>query len=135
MLGAWAALGLSSGIEPRLVVVAYLLDMLPFVPDIRRVQLVRFPRHFIEPTEGLQQAGPLDRVSVRSNTVLAAAWRRDREPFERFYCGVPLVASDGHRLGTMCVGGRQPRSMEAHMVRFAANHVPIVHFRAVVQTD
>ena len=43
--------------------------------------------------------------------------RRDREPFERFYCGVPLVASDGHRLGTMCVGGRQPRNMEGHMVR------------------
>ena len=42
---------------------------------------------------------------------------RDREPFERFYCGVPLVASDGHRLGTMCVGGREPRSMEGHMVR------------------
>jgi len=48
---------------------------------------------------------------------LSARRRRDREPFERFYCGVPLVASDGHRLGTMCVGGRQPRDMESHMVR------------------
>ena len=30
---------------------------------------------------------------------------------------MPLVASDGHRLGTMCVGGKQPRDMEGHMVR------------------
>ena len=42
---------------------------------------------------------------------------RRRQEFERFYCGAPLVAADGHRLGCLCVGGKQPRQLEGHMVR------------------
>ena len=45
------------------------------------------------------------------------ALRRTRDPFERFYCGVPLVASNGQRLGTMCVGAKQPKQLEGHQAR------------------
>lgn len=35
---------------------------------------------------------------------------------ERFYCSAPLVAANGHRLGTMCIGGERARKMDAHQV-------------------
>lgn len=42
---------------------------------------------------------------------------RVRGGFERFYCGAPLVAANGHRLGTMCLGGSQPKTMDAEQVQ------------------
>eukprot|EP00891_Asterochloris_glomerata_P004428 jgi/Astpho2/4428/Aster-00044 len=35
------------------------------------------------------------------------------EPHVRFYCGTPLVASNGHRLGTLCFVDTKPRRMDA----------------------
>ena len=43
-----------------------------------------------------------------------------RWPFERFYCGCPLVTTNGFRVGTLCLGGDSPRKMTAHEVRAAA---------------
>jgi two-component system NtrC family sensor kinase len=45
-------------------------------------------------------------------------------PFIRFYAGIPLRSSSGHKLGTLCAICLEPRHMEARevdlMVRFAA---------------
>lgn len=41
---------------------------------------------------------------------------RERGGFERFYAGAPLVAANGHRLGTLCLGGSQPKEIDAHEV-------------------
>lgn len=30
----------------------------------------------------------------------------------RFYCGAPLVASNGHRLGTLCFADVKPRKFD-----------------------
>ncbi len=43
----------------------------------------------------------------------------ERWPFERFYCGCPLVTTNGFRVGTLCLGGDTPRKMSAHEVRTA----------------
>jgi GAF domain-containing protein len=31
----------------------------------------------------------------------------------RFYCGTPLVASNGHRLGTLCFADPEPHDFDA----------------------
>ncbi len=46
-----------------------------------------------------------------------------RGGFERFYCGAPLVAANGHRLGTMCLGGSQPKTMDAEQVQLLPKRV------------
>lgn len=40
---------------------------------------------------------------------------------ERFYCSAPLVAANGHRLGTMCIGGERARKMDAHQLNILCN--------------
>lgn len=39
----------------------------------------------------------------------------------RFYVGCPLVAADGHRLGTLCIVGREPRSFDTTRGTVLAN--------------
>jgi hypothetical protein len=39
---------------------------------------------------------------------------------ERFYCSA-LVAANGHRLGTMCIGGERARKMDAHQLNILCN--------------
>ena len=39
----------------------------------------------------------------------------------RFYCGTPLVGSNGHRLGTLCFVDSKPRKMEAHNCLILSN--------------
>ena len=34
----------------------------------------------------------------------------------RFYAAAPLVATSGHRMGTLCLGDAQPRTMSAEEV-------------------
>ena len=44
----------------------------------------------------------------------------------RFYAGAPLVTSSGHALGTVCVLGDQPRTIDAEQIeklRFLAQQV------------
>eukprot|EP00884_Botryococcus_braunii_P023575 jgi/Botrbrau1/9901/Bobra.0012s0004.1 len=41
--------------------------------------------------------------------------------FERSYCGAPMVSSDGHRIGTFCVGGKTPRKFGQTEVQMLAN--------------
>ena len=36
-----------------------------------------------------------------------------KPPHVRFYCGAPLVASNGHRLGTLCFADVKPRVWDA----------------------
>ena len=39
----------------------------------------------------------------------------------RFYCGTPLIGSNGHRLGTLCFVDSKPRKMEAHQCMILNN--------------
>jgi GAF domain-containing protein len=43
------------------------------------------------------------------------------EPRIRFFVGAPLVASNGHRLGTLCYLGPQPRVTTAEEAMILAN--------------
>lgn len=53
---------------------------------------------------------------VEPSSYLFCTTCRVRGGFDRFYCGAPLVASNGHRLGTMCLGNSQPKTLTAHQV-------------------
>lgn len=39
----------------------------------------------------------------------------------RFYCGTPLVASNGHRLGTLCFADNEPHSFDAERCNILNN--------------
>ena len=43
------------------------------------------------------------------------------EPHVRFYCGTPLVGSNGHRLGTLCFTDESPRKMDAQNCMILSN--------------
>lgn len=42
-------------------------------------------------------------------------------PGVRFYCGVPLIASNGHRLGTLCTVDVKPRRFDAYSAHIMGN--------------
>ena len=39
----------------------------------------------------------------------------------RFYVGAPLIASNGHRLGMMCVYDTKPRKVDANIAQIVCN--------------
>ena len=49
------------------------------------------------------------------------------EPRIRFFVGAPLVASNGHRLGTLCYLGPQPRVTTAEEAMILANMAGATH--------
>jgi CheY-like chemotaxis protein len=55
------------------------------------------------------------------------------EPFVRFYAGMPLVTSDGHAIGSLCVGDRISRVLTARqrvaLEKFAAYIVSVLELR------
>ncbi|MEW5300051.1 MAG: hypothetical protein WDW36_003011 [Sanguina aurantia] len=44
----------------------------------------------------------------------------------RFYCGAPLVASNGHRLGTLCIADQKPRAFDASSCQILNNMAELV---------
>ncbi len=48
------------------------------------------------------------------------------DPFIRFYAGVPLKSADGHKVGTLCVADRQPRSMSDTSLELLAELAALV---------
>lgn len=44
----------------------------------------------------------------------------------RFYAGTPLVASDGHRLGTLCFADAAPRRFDAERCTILNNMAELV---------
>ena len=43
------------------------------------------------------------------------------DPPVRFYCGTPLVASNGHRLGTLCFADHEPHTFDAERCNILNN--------------
>lgn len=60
---------------------------------------------------------PVAKHSFKSHPLVA------QPPHLRFYAGVPLVTSDGCRLGTLCVLDYRPRAFSAECVSVLANLV------------
>ena len=56
------------------------------------------------------------------------------EPRIRFFVGAPLVASNGHRLGTLCYLGPQPRVTTAEEAMILANMAGATHEEAVAKS-
>lgn len=46
--------------------------------------------------------------------------------FTGFYCGAPLVAANGHRLGTLCLGHSKPGTITAQQVNILCNMTEMV---------
>lgn len=42
-------------------------------------------------------------------------------PPVRFYCGTPLIASNGHRLGTLCFADQKPHPFDAERCNILNN--------------
>ena len=63
------------------------------------------------------QAPAHSRVLTLKNHAFARSFRHNPfvngDPPVRFYCGTPLVASNGHRLGTLCFADPQPHAFDA----------------------
>ena len=43
------------------------------------------------------------------------------DPPVRFYCGTPLIASNGHRLGTLCFADHEPHTFDAERCNILNN--------------
>ncbi len=60
-------------------------------------------------------------------TLCVAAPRFKHNPFVngdppvRFYCGTPLIASNGHRLGTLCFADNEPHEFDAERCNILNN--------------
>ncbi|KAL0020911.1 hypothetical protein WJX77_010024 [Trebouxia sp. C0004] len=48
------------------------------------------------------------------------------DPFIRFYAGAPLVTTQGHRLGSLCIIDRQQRHFDAENCRLLCNFAEVV---------
>ncbi|KAK9826029.1 hypothetical protein WJX74_006733 [Apatococcus lobatus] len=48
------------------------------------------------------------------------------EPFIRFYAGAPLIASDGHALGTLCGMDFEPRHLDGHLLEILSSLAELV---------
>ena len=70
-------------------------------------------------------------IRFRDNPLVAG------DPFIRFYAGAPLIASDGHALGTLCVIDRAPRRFDDHdcarLADLAATVAVLIEKRFAVQ--
>ena len=51
-------------------------------------------------------------VGLKNSTLLPLS-QVTKPPHIRFYCGAPLIASNGHRLGTLCFTDVKPRAWDA----------------------
>ncbi|CAL5218358.1 g20 [Coccomyxa viridis] len=49
-----------------------------------------------------------------------------KEPHLRFYCSAPLVASNGHRIGTICVVDKKPQHMDLDRAAILCNIAELV---------
>lgn len=88
--------------------------------------------------------------TIRKDDVLAVEDAREDDRFEdnplvtdapglRCYLGAPLIMSDGHRIGSMCILGTEPRSFtetEKRMIQsFAALVTSQIELRQIASTD
>ena len=48
------------------------------------------------------------------------------EPHIRFYAGAPLVSSTGHRLGSLCIIDRKPRTLDAESCNVLCNFAEVI---------
>ncbi|KAK9918541.1 hypothetical protein WJX75_004858 [Coccomyxa subellipsoidea] len=53
-------------------------------------------------------------------------WVVKEPPFMRFYAAAPLLASTGHRLGTLCLWDQKPRSFDSERVAMLCNFSELV---------
>ncbi|KAL3138629.1 hypothetical protein ABBQ32_006391 [Trebouxia sp. C0010 RCD-2024] len=62
---------------------------------------------------------------IVEDTLLDARFRDSSlvtgHPYIRFYAGAPLIASNGHRLGSLCVIDTEPRSMDTEQMALLCN--------------
>lgn len=72
---------------------------------------VLLPKH----PKALVVEDTLQDARFRDNTLVTG------HPFIRFYAGAPLIASNGHRLGSLCVIDRRPRTLDTEQLALLCN--------------
>lgn len=105
--------------------------------------LVDSDRIYIRNAQGFQQgdfpwrlsfcawslAPPGPETLIVEDALLDARFKDNKMVVEhgvRFYCGTPLMGSNGHRLGTLCFVDDKPRKMEAHECIILSNLAEMV---------